>query len=312
MPLASIAVSTRMWIAPLWVLPQLLMRMELQFVVLQENECSESFALFSVVVVVVPYKIKELFSSHNGVLTLFHILQILGPLNQQQTTKCLRLEPCKQFNKIFFVFSNQFIWIRNSPCHSYSVSSLHSDKENEPCHRVTIENPYVTRKKVLTSTARQLANSNVALPNLKVPPRQSSKALSSLAPPSSKPTSTTTVSGSQINEDSPTIKRILATTGYASVEEFLASRNANSSKAPAVNGANSAATNGNKATTKGSKSTNGSKAAPNVAKNSAKSTKGLTNPKKKAKSKQFAWHSWPLQNNDCIHSHSHSLTYSLI
>jgi len=164
----------------------------------------------------------------------------------------------------------------------------HSNKENQPStalsqkHRqATLENPYVTRKKVLTGNTR----TTTAKPSCTSGNNSWTKSLTTIV---TKHTSTAIDSISQINEDSPTIKRILAATGHASVEEFLASRNTNLSQAPATNGANSATTNRNKATTKGSKSTNGSKAAPNVAKNSAKSTKGLTNPKKKAKSKQFA------------------------
>jgi len=124
----------------------------------------------------------------------------------------------------------------------------------------------------------------------------------SSAPPASRSSiiATTKASTLQINEDSPTIKQILAATGHASVEEFLASRDTNSSKAPVPNGAkfvsisngteSVSAMNGTKvaATTKGSKSanslngskaSNGTKAATNT--NRSKNT----NSKKKATSK---------------------------
>ena len=73
-----------------------------------------------------------------------------------------------------------------------------------------------------------------------------------------KPTSSAaTVASVQINEDSPTIKQILAATGYASVEELLASH-ANTDGTTARNGS-IAATNVPKSAMNGakaSKSTN--------------------------------------------------------
>jgi len=102
----------------------------------------------------------------------------------------------------------------------------YSNKENEPHHRVSIENPYVTRKKVLTATAAQLANSNPSRMSVPLANSNSSRTSSaaSSAAPSSKPTSTSTatVARAEINEDSPTIKRISAATGCVSVEELLA------------------------------------------------------------------------------------------
>jgi len=103
-------------------------------------------------------------------------------------------------------------------------------------------------------------------------------------------------------ETSPTIRRILEKTGCSSRQEFLAMKAQQARKQVNANG---------------SKSTTVLKTAPNRPKSAGKvsnaktaTTKSTsTNPKKKAKSKQFAWHSWPLQNNDCIHSHSHSLTH---
>jgi len=48
-----------------------------------------------------------------------------------------------------------------------TLSVRHRNKENEPRHRVTIENPYVTRKRV--STARPMKQNS----NLKQAPRSS-------------------------------------------------------------------------------------------------------------------------------------------
>jgi len=160
----------------------------------------------------------------------------------------------------------------------------HSNKENDPGaayqshrQRSTALNPYVTRKIVPTKSSIAFS-------------QESSQ------DPSSKPTST-----AQINEDSPTIKRILAASGCASVAELLArdqqKANATSgAKAPATNRSRSTtSTNRYKSTTNGSRAaTNGSNAsnATNVAKarNGSKSTTSRdgsksTNPKKKAKSK---------------------------
>jgi len=160
----------------------------------------------------------------------------------------------------------------------------HSNKENELQKHRPVENPYVTRKKVLTATFR---NTNApALPKAAPP---STKA----APSSDASSSIATVARAQINEESPTIKRILAASGCASVEELLvrdqqrksntqqdASNGSKSttklSKASAMNGAKAAATNRAKTATNRAKSTNGVKAT-NGSKN--------TNPKKKAKSK---------------------------
>ena len=110
-----------------------------------------------------------------------------------------------------------------------------------------------------------------------------------------KPTVTTTATtkatgasnastASQINKDSPAIKRILKATGCSSVEELLArdQQKTQASKGP------KAAANRSKTAPNGPK--NAMKGAPNVAKTAtkgAKSTNGskTTNPKKKATSK---------------------------
>jgi len=135
------------------------------------------------------------------------------------------------------------------------------------CRQSTAVNPYETRKKVPTPFAlNEAMNSR----------------------PSAKPTtnpSTTALSSSQINEDSPTIKRILAASGCASVEELLVR---DQQKAQANNGNGSKSTrnrNGSKtdATNRSKTATNG---APNVAKTATKGAKA-TNPKKKSKSKYF-------------------------
>jgi len=113
---------------------------------------------------------------------------------------------------------------------------------------------------------------------------------------------------SQINEESPTIKRILQASGCSSVEELLArdqqktqanktqaNKATNGSKATNGAGAKSAATNGaNSTAASGAKAaTKGSKAAKNGAKSNANGSKSTsTNPKKKARSKySFSCHS---------------------
>jgi len=172
----------------------------------------------------------------------------------------------------------------------------HRNKENEPSSLNGTAPPRRRRSTAMNPYSQPLPfnqNERNARRNSAVKPTFTTTA-------TVKPTSTSTaaVSSSQINEDSPTIKRILATTGYASVEEFLASRNANSSKASAVNGVNSAATNRamNQAKTAPNDPKAATNGAPNVAKNVTnrakngdKSTKGskTTNPKKKKKSKYF-------------------------
>jgi len=122
---------------------------------------------------------------------------------------------------------------------------------------------------------------------LQVDPSTSSAAPSTKNAPSSKPMSSAAVARAQINEDSPTIKQILAASGCASVAELLArdqqkatsgskaATNA-STRASATNVSKSSAMNRSKSATNGakvSKSTNGSKA--------------TANPKKKAKRKLY-------------------------
>jgi len=114
--------------------------------------------------------------------------------------------------------------------------------------------------------------------NLKAAPSLSSMA-SLLSKASS---SVAVVARTQINEDSPTIKRILAATGCASVEAFLAYRDTNSSKAPTHNGSKATAQNALSGNGSNSAPTNngtktGSKAAPNGAKNGAKVKNGTSN-----------------------------------
>jgi len=198
------------------------------------------------------------------------------------------------WKKNFFYCINLFVHSVRSFIHSFNShhgtlihSSIHSNKENEPPslldrNRRTsheVENPYVTRKKVPTKSSIAFSQESFH------------------------------ASSAQIDEESPTIKRILKAKGCSSVEELLARDQQKTQANHALNGPRAAtnratnqakaAPNGPKATTNGSKSMNRSKStnrststigskARNVATNGAKATNGsksTTNPKKKAKSK---------------------------
>ena len=117
-----------------------------------------------------------------------------------------------------------------------------------------------------------------------IPPRTTTKAATA-----TQPLSTIEEEGT-----SPTIRRILEATGCSSRQELLAMRAAQASQQVNTNGSKSAATNGAKpngakpaamnraksaATNRSTSATNGNKA--------INGSKATTNPKKKAKSKQF-------------------------
>jgi len=175
-------------------------------------------------------------------------------------------------------------------------SSIQRNKENEP---TTLNGTIAPTTRRLRDTSKNPYSKSYCKPLQKDPPLS--------APPSRSSTNVTTKASTlQINEDSPTIKRILAASGCASVAELLArdQHNATSGSKAATNAAtrasatnvskSSSATNRSKSTTNGakvSKSTNGSKTtngskSTNGAKSNANGSKSTsTNPKKKAKSK---------------------------
>jgi len=165
----------------------------------------------------------------------------------------------------------------------------HRNKENEPSslngsapprRRSTAINPY-SQPLPFNQNERKARHSISAM--------TASRPSIASCPSTVKATSKASIA-SQINEDSPTIKRILAASGCASVAELLAkdqqkatsvSKAATNAitRASATNDSKSSATN----VAKVSKSTNGSKAT-----NGSKSTnrsKSTSNPKKKTKSK---------------------------
>ena len=202
-----------------------------------------------------------------------------------------------------------FIELINSFVRSLLIMALlftlhHRNKENEPSSLNGTAPPRPPRSSIMNLYSQLLPFNQNERKACSIPSNQISNLNTA---PSSRPSTvkaaTKASAASQINEDSPIIKQISQASGYASVEEFLASRDTNLSKATAPNRSESAATNGSKSDPNaatnlpkgatngdGTKAaTNGSKSTRNGAKNGsklvAKGSKATTNPKKKAKSK---------------------------
>jgi len=173
--------------------------------------------------------------------------------------------------------------------------TLHdSNKENQPSTalsqrhcRVTVENPHVTMKKVLTAKA-PFCNSKDSQESAISHVKPTVKATSSTATQvkhGSKHSSSASLATIEEEETSPTVRWILAASGCSNRQDCLAMKAAqtnmngststmNPSKASAPNGPKTAATNGAQSvSTNGTKATNGSKS---------------MNPKKKVKSKCVA------------------------
>jgi len=196
---------------------------------------------------------------------------------------------------INFFFKIKCSFVQLSPWHSFDFSLIYSNKENEP---LSLNGTAPPRRRRTMNPYSQPLPFNQNERNARRNSVMTAKPIIIVT------TGTSKASTAQIDEESPTVKRILKAKGCSSVEELLArdqqKANATSgAKAPATNISTSttarnrykSTTNGSKDATNGSKTaaTNQSKSTTNGDKNRVKSTNGskTTNPKKKSKSKCF-------------------------